>query len=195
MQINKAFWRKNSLAPMSFAQLTYTKMRFARAPETEGMIEKMAYQEIPAPRQQQIDRERAVIEQLAGADDVVKFMRGEHDVLNQSALVKKAVAMQEEVMPILLRRFLTSLQDSFVETAAFAFAAADDCYARQLYELYPQINYIYAQTQACIVFGAKGMEDASDFLLEEYERFQREYPEEPLKEGPLLALHVLHGKL
>ncbi len=195
MPVNKAFFRANTLTPMSFAQLTYTKMRFASAPETDGLIERMAYRELPAARQQQIDKERAVIEQLSSAEEVVKYMRGVYDVLNQSALVRRAVAMQEEVMPILLRRIQTSVQDPFVETAAFVFAAADPAYAKQLFELYPQINYIYAQAQACIVFGAVGMEGIDDFLLAEYERMKAEFPKDSLKEGPLMALHILHGKV
>lgn len=195
MPVNKAFFRANPLQPMSFAQLTYTKMRFARALETEGMIENMAYQEIPAARRQQIDQERGVIEGLSSAEEVVHYMRGGYDVLNQSALVRRAVAMQEEVMPILLRRFQSSVQDSFVETAAFAFAAADPVYTMRLFELYPQINYIYAQTQACIVFGAAGLAGLDDFLLAEYERMKRDFPEESLKEGPLMALYILHGRV
>ncbi len=194
MPVNKAFFRTHPPASMSFARLTWTKMCLAK--QSEGnTLEKLAYQEIPAARRAQVDGERKVIEALTEAEAVVRMMRGGHDVLNQSALVNKAVELQETVMPLLLRRYLSTVQDSFVENAAFAFAAADPKWARQLLEQYPLIGYDYARAQACIVFAAAGVEGIEDFLLEEFARFEQAYPEEPLKEGPLVGLYILAGKV
>jgi len=59
-----------------------------------------------------------------------------------------------------------------------------------LREMYNEIRYPFAQASACLVFGMQGMEEEMPFLLSEYERFQRNFPDESFDQHPLLALYI-----
>ena len=47
---------------------------------------------------------------------------------------------------------------------------------------------------ACLVFGIQKQEDTLPLLLTEYQRLQKEFPEESLCQGPLLAIYILYNK-
>lgn len=64
----------------------------------------------------------------------------------------------------------------------------------QLKTLYPEIRNPYAQSMACLVFGIQKQEDTLPLLLAEYQRLKKEFPEESLCQGPLLAIYILYDK-
>ena len=190
----KNFFRDNTLDEMSvplFAQFFMTayfddKVHNAISESLEGIMD--------PERKAKIKEEQEKISRLETGEEVVKFIRGDYDVLNQTLLCKKALTMQAEVMPPLLRRFKTSLQDSVTETAVYILSYADREYVDQLIEMYSEIRSPYAQSMACLALGVQKREDTLPFLLREYERFKREYPAKRYCQGPLLAIYILHGK-
>jgi len=191
----KNFFKKNPLNPTS----AYNIALYILDPDfEEDMFNRLLDKEDEtgdSSSLDQIDKEEEEIRALSDAEDVVKRMRQSIAMLNRSILADKALSMWEETMPLILRRFRTSSQTEFIETAFHIFAEADDSVIEPLKELYPDIRDPYARSMACVVFGMHDCEEMIPMLLREYERFREDYPDEEYEQGPLLALYQLYSML
>lgn len=191
----KNFFKKNPLNPTS----AYNIALYILDPDfEEDMFNRLLDKEDEtgdSSSLDQIDKEEEEIRALSDAEAVVKRMRQSIAMLNRSVLADQALSMWEETMPLILRRFRTSSQTEFIETAFHIFAEADDSVIEPLKELYPDIRDPYARSMACVVFGIHDREEMIPMLLREYERFREDYPDEEYEQGPLLALYQLYGML
>lgn len=190
----KRFFKDNPIEELSAANLCHFKMMLARKAEAQQMIEDKVSMGITPERRASIAEEKKTIAALSTGEEVVTFMRKKSEGVNQNLLCQKALSMQEQTIPLILRRYCTTHQDKFVDTAVQILAQAEKCYAEALLEMYPGIRDPYAKSMACLVFGVQHLEQAAPLLYEEYERMKREYTQESLCQGPLLGLYVLHGK-
>ena len=190
----KNFFRDNPLDKMSPPLIAHFSMTAGFNEELQNAMWEILEGELDPKRKTLIKEEQETISRLETGEDVVKFIRNDCDVVNRDRLCKKALTMQAEVMPPLLRRFKTSFQDSVTETAVYILGYADREYVDQLISMYPEIRSPYAQSMACVALGVQEREDALPLLLREYERLRREYPKESYCQGPLLAIYILYGK-
>ena len=190
----KNFFRDNPLDQMSSPLVAHFSMTAGLNEKIQAAMWDILEGELAPERKAKIKTEQEEIPLLETGEAVVKFIRNDYDVVNRDRLCKKALTMQAEVMPPLLRRFKTSFQDSVTETAVYILGYADREYVDQLIAMYPEIRNPYAQSMACVALGVQKREDALPLLLREYERFKREYPEESYCQGPLLAIYILYGK-
>lgn len=191
----KNFFKKNPLNPTS----AYNIACYLLDPDfEEDMFNRLLDKEDEtgdSSSLDQIDKEEEEIRALSDAEAVVKRMRQSIAMLNRSVLADQALSMWEETMPLILRRFRTSSQTEFIETAFHIFAEADDSVIEPLKELYPDIRNPYARSMACVVFGMHDCKEMIPMLLREYECFREDYPDEEYEQGPLLALYQLYGML
>ena len=191
----KNFFKKNPLNPTS----AYNIACYVLDPDfEEDMFNRLLDREDEtgdSSRLTQIDEEETQIWNLHDAEAIVKRMRQKIHPLNRTVLANQALSVWEETLPLILRRFRTSSQTEFIETAFHVFAEADDSVIEPLKELYPDIRDPYARSMACVVFGMHDREEMIPMLLKEYEQFQKDYPEEEYEQGPLLALYQLYGML
>ena len=191
----KNFFKKNPLNPTS----AYNIALYILDPDfEEDMFNRLLDKEDEtgdSSSLDQIDKEEEEIRALSDAEAVVKRMRQSIAMLNRSVLADQALSMWEETMPLILRRFRTSSQTEFIETAFHVLAEADDSVIEPLKELDPDIRDPYARSMACVVFGMHDCEEMIPMLLREYERFREDYPDEEYEQGPLLALYQLYGML
>lgn len=190
----KKFFRDNPLEEMSSPAIALFSMEMGFNEKLQSAVQDILDQGLDPERKTQIKAEQEKISQLETGEEVVKFIRNNYDIVNRDRLCKKALTMQAEVMPLLLRRFRTSFQDNLVETAVYILAYAEPEYVDQLITMYPEIRNPYAQSMACVVLGVQKREETLPLLLREYERFMREYPEESFDQGPLLAIYRLDGR-
>ena len=188
------FFQDNPLDELSAPLVAHFSMTAGFNEKLQAAKWDILERELDPERKAKIKAEQEEIPRLETGEAVVKFIRNDYDVVNRDRLCKKALTMQAEVMPPLLRRFKTSLQDSVTETAVYILSYADREYVDQLIEMYSEIRSPYAQSMACLALGVQKREDTLPFLLREYERFKREYPAELYCQGPLLAIYILHGK-
>lgn len=195
MRIPRQFWKQNPLKKMSAAQISYFSMSIFSIDELNEKMSEIIDPGISADRRTVIEEELRQIEILDSGESIIKFMRHEYDIVNRNALCKKALKMQDEVMPLVLSRFRTSAQTVFIETAAMIFAHCDARYALELREAYPNIRDPYARSIASLSLAVQEDEEAIPLLMQEYERLHRDYPEESYDQGPLLALYRLCGKM
>ena len=97
-------------------------------------------------------------------------------------------------MPLILKRYKTTFQTCFVETAVRILGNTDRQYTIELWKHYKEIRNPSAQSMACLLFGTHELKEAVPLLLAEYERMKKEYPEESFNQGPLLALYKICGE-
>ena len=157
-------------------------------------MERIVGEHMPDERRIQIAKDKEEVEKLDSGEAVVSYMRKNHDNLVDPMFCKKALTLESEAAPLIVRRYKTTALDRFVELAFRILAKADKKYAEQLFQEYREIRNPYAQSMACLLFGEHEMEEAVPLLMKEYERFKRDYPEESYNQAPLLALHILYGE-
>ena len=140
------------------------------------------------------ESQRRLIEETDDPAALVDLMRKGINISNTSAYIKKVLMYQGECLPLLLKRYMTSGQDEFIEMSTKVLIKADELYVRQLQEMYERIRNPYARACACLVFGQRGMKDRLQFLVGEYDKFKRQYPGERFEQFPLVAIYQLSGK-
>ena len=193
-KLPKSFFKKNPLEQMSTAIIADFSLTVEFNDRLHAEMEKILDEHISDERHIKIAKDKEEVEHLDNGEAVITYMRKDHDNVADPMFCKKALTMEAEVAPLILKRYKTTGQDRFVELAFRILAKADIKYARQLFEEYREIRDPYAQAMACLLFGEHEMEDAVPLLLKEYERFKKEYPDESLNQAPLLALHILYGE-
>jgi len=193
-RLPNSFFKENPLKEISAATIGYATIVSKAIGELDQMIGDIAAQGIDASRKERIRQERQRIEQTDDPAELVEIMRKGHDILNQRFLCEKVMALHEQAIPLVLKRYRTCALDQFIDAATAVFASGEKKYAQMLREMYKDIRYPYARACACLAFGMQGMEEEIPFLLGEYRYFQQAYPEESFDQHPLLALYLLHGK-
>lgn len=121
-------------------------------------------------------------------------MRKIKEPQNRKVLLNKARDMQEDVMPLVLKRLVTSGHDVFIENAAILPGHADMKYVEQLYDMFHKIRNPYARLEASLVFGMKRKKGYTALLLEQFELIKQEVPGTDYEQGPLLALYLIYGE-
>ena len=193
-RLPNSFFQKNPLQHLSAAMIAHYTITERLNEKFDSLVYNLTEEGIDDVRKAKIQQERQRIEETNDPAALVEFMRKGHDVFNQNLLCKKILQNQEETMSLLLKRYRTCALDQFIDAATAVFATGEQKYAHQLRDIYADIRNPFAQACACLVFGMQEMDEEIPFLLHEYERFQREYPNETYHQHPLLSLYLLHGK-
>lgn len=194
----KSFFRDHPLANISFARFSYFQMAELKQGTMSEIYAKTSLSDLlPKERVEQIAAENERISHLQTEEDVIQALRKVKESFCRDAIVKRALEMEDTVLPLLLQRYQTNRVDFFIEGAAHIFARADVRYAEALFADYESIRSDYARAQACLVFAAKDMKQAIPLLLTEMNRLKtvtnREFRTD-LSQAPLLALYVLNNE-
>ncbi len=139
--------------------------------------------------------EKEAIMNLNNAQDIVTFMRKMKDSVNTRSLMEKALAYQDEVMPLVLEKLCKSGHDIFIENAATLLAGADEKYTEQLYDIFPNIRNTYARSELCLVFGVMKKTEYTPLLMEQFRIIKEERPDRDYEQGPLFALYTDCSKI
>ena len=139
-------------------------------------------------KQESIDR---MIDEASSPDAIVKLLRKKSELEISIKLIEKAIDIEEETLPIIQTRILTTGQDVFIENALkYLLRCKTNC-SQWIMENYQEIRSEYMKSMLCLVLGFRGDASMIDFLIEEAERFEREYPDETYDQGPALAVQEL----
>lgn len=195
MKLPKHFFEENPLINFSTAMFTHFRMITITISDLDERINEVIVPDMEKSRYERFVVERECIANLNKAEDIVSCMRKIEDVSNSSLLIQKAIEYQDDVAPLVLKKLCTSGHDVFIENAAIFLANADIKYTEQLYELFPDIRNAYARSEASIVFGVKEKAEYVPLLMEQYIRIAEERPDMDYEQGPLLALHLIYGKM
>lgn len=190
--LHKSFFKNNPLDKMSAAVLADYHIRTQEIGELHDKMNSVLQSFIDEDRKAAIEQERAEIEAPDSGEGVVSHMRKLKEISLDYDLYNKAMTLEAETAPMILKRYMTSGQDHFIELSIRMLASFDRKYTDQLFSAYKEIRNPYAKAAACLLFGEKKMEDAVPLLMREYKRFKQEFPEENLSQFPLLALYILY---
>lgn len=193
-KLPKHFLDENPLRELSTAQLTYFQMNIELMSKLNEQVSGMVEDAMDQSRRGIYEIEKEGILKCDTAEEIVQYMRKMKEPQNRFLLIAKALESQEEIMPLILKRLLTSAHDVFIENAAILLANSDMKDVEQLYDIFKDIRSPYARSETSIVFGVKQRKDYTSLLLEQYELIRRECPGKNYEQGPLLALHLIHGK-
>lgn len=138
--------------------------------------------------------EKEAIMNLSNAEDIVSYMRRLKDPVNSCFLMEKALAYQDEVIPLVLKKICKSGHDVFIERSAILLGNADEKYMEQLYDIFPDIRNVYARSELCLVFGVMNKIEYTPLIVEQYYKIREERPDMDYEQGPLLALYLLYQK-
>lgn len=187
-KLDKRFFETHKVPELSAANIFYFSANDA-LPDLFQQFDIMAKEKgIMVPDN---SNERKIIASMTDPESIVNYMRKLNTIENRHEMVEKVSEYAVATMPLILKRYLTSALDGFIETAGRCFIKNDLQYTLDLRAQYYDIRNPYAKAVACLVFGMKGMNDECDFLYEEYERMRSAYPKESYSDFPLLALHVI----
>ncbi len=195
IRLPKHFFEDNPLNDISTALLTHIKMLTITMSEVDEQINKVVVPGMEKSRYDQYMAEKECIMNLKNAEDIVSFMRKIKDPSNSSFLIQKAIAYQDDVIPLVLKRICKSGHDVFIENASILIANADNKYTEELYDVFPDIRNTYARSELCIVFGVKKKAEYTQLLMEQFKSIKEERPDKDYEQGPLLALHLIYGKV
>ena len=133
-----------------------------------------------------------MIASMNDPESIVNDMRKLNAIECRYEMIEKVSEYADATIPLILKRYLTSALDGFIEIAGHCFIKNDLRYTLELRKRYKEIRNPYAKAVACLVFGMQGMDTECDFLYEEYEKMRRAYPNEGYADFPLLALHIIN---
>ena len=188
-KLDKKFFETHKVPELSAANIFYFSVN-AALPDLFQQFDKLAkVKGITVPDNSD---ERNMIASMNDPEIIVNYMRKLKAIENRHEMIEKVSEYAETTMPLILKRYLTSALDRFIETAGHCFIKNDLRYTLELRKRYKEIRNPYAKAVACLVFGMQGMDTECDFLYEEYEKMRSLYPNESYSDFPLLALHIIN---
>lgn len=188
------FFKDNPIKEISAARLTYLGMVTISFSDLQEEVNREIVSKMDKSRYENYLVEKEAIMNLNNAQDIVTFMRKIKDSVNTLLLMEKALAYQDEVIPLVLEKLCKSGHDIFIENATTFIANADEKYTEQLYDIFPDIRNTYARSELCLVFGVMKKTEYTQLLMEQFHKIKEESPDKDYEQGPLFALYLLYGE-
>ncbi len=189
--LSKSFFANNPYKEVSAARIVcFTLLNDG----IEELVSQYAEEGISAERMEKIQSEKGMIANETDPQALLKYLRSDIDVMNRPALVRRALEYEDEILPAVTQRLVTSGNDHFIENAVRLLAKSQEDYTAPLVEQYAEIRDPHTQSMVCVVLGKRGEEKIIPWMYERYMESKRLYPEESYSEGPLLALYELKAR-
>ena len=139
-------------------------------------------------RQEEASVERDEIEAATTHEEIIRFMRRHTDPVNQHILINKAMKFENEIVPEIIRRLKTSLNDGFIETSIRILAKSKIDVTKELLGYFDNMNSPYAQSMVMVLLGFKADESYIPWFIKKYAELKKNYPNESYYEGAYYAL-------
>jgi len=130
----------------------------------------------------------------ADAELVIRLMRRGVDSINQDALVYRALVFEDTVVPEVIKRLKTSLNDFFIETAARLLSICKMDIAEELINNFGDFRNPYAQSVVLLTLGFKADETHIPWLIDKYHHMKKLYPNKTYCEGAYYALYEIETR-
>lgn len=161
--------------------------------EIREIMNEVVFEDQPGRKEEAL-AEQHEIESVTTSDQLLRFMRRHTDPVNQHILVNKAMEFEDEIVSQIIRMLKTSLNEGFIETAIRILAKSEQDVAGKLIKYYDDIRLPYAQSMVLVLLGFKADEAEIPWLIEQYEKLKRLYPDESHCEGAYYALCEIGGR-
>lgn len=131
------------------------------------------------------------IQKCTDAKQLVKFMRKPMSEPCHAVLIKRALLLEQEVLPLAEDLALRSVQDEFLDSFVEFVLYTRKNPSPWILEHYSEIRSDFLKSQLCVVLGLRGTPKYIPFLLQEVEHLKGIDPSDPLEQGPIVALSIL----
>ena len=195
MKVTRQFFRDNPMEDIPLAQVIDLRIRMFEMEKARTELNEIADSLKP---QEQLDAEAqqiAAVQAVQTPDELINLMRKIKGTIFHEDFTRKALSMEEEALPKIVERFCRNMTDCFLEASEMIFFYADRKYLDELLANYKEIRSPYAQSIVCLLIGMAEYKDVDEFLMNEYQRFKKDYPDEIYSQFPLYALQLLHPEL
>lgn len=183
----KRFIENHPARRVSAARITYT---LYVQPEVEAAASRLA--EVQTEMTEQDLEYKQIIEQTEDANALVKLMRKHLCAVNRDALRIRLLKHEQEVLPLIKEKAMTTMQDDFIENAIYVLLRCRENCSAWILEQYEEFRSEYLKSLLCLVLGFKGEKELISFMMRETDRYVREYPGEYFEQGPVLAVQELY---
>lgn len=126
--------------------------------------------------------------------ELVNLMRKEMPGQEQMLLRKKVLENDKECYESVCMKVLTNRQDTFINNAIHYILRSEYVTKEWVLSNYSNILSEYMKSLLCIKIGIEGTPEDIPFLMEEVERFERDYPDETYSQGPVIALEHIEDQ-
>ena len=186
---DKKFFTTHDIPKYSVANVYYYSVSDYLSGMSEIFLKEAKEKGITLP---DYSKEENEINKLTDPLEIVNYIRKINAMANRDVIVQKVTEYADSTMPLILKRYLTSGLDEYIEISGHCFLKNDLKYLAELKSRYEEIRNPYAKAIACLIFAMSDLDTDTIFLYQEYLKFRRMYPNEEYEHFPLLGLHLLY---
>lgn len=191
--LTKQFFQDHPYVENSAQQLIYGALLHGEIEEAAAKIFLENFK-ISDARLDRIAREKEMILAQNDPKIIFQFLRKDLDPLSRTVLIERALAFEEEIVPMVVEKLVRSNHDAFIENAVRLLGKSKQDYSSLLLERYAEFRSPYVQSLLCVILGIRGQEDIIPWMIDRFHEMKRRYPDQNYDQGPLLALHELKAR-
>lgn len=183
----KSFIDDHDFEVVSAADIEYS---LHTNPEVIQEMKKLMQDISDESEQEKLLREK--IEECNRPDELVNYMRKPMNMGIRELLIGKLLEMEDEVIPLIKQKCLRNSFEIFIENAVrFLIVSKENC-TEWIIENYFEIRSEYLKSMLCLVIGFRGNIETIPFLIQQAERYEKNYLDENYERGPVLAVTELY---
>ncbi|SHK22299.1 hypothetical protein SAMN02745975_03899 [Geosporobacter subterraneus DSM 17957] len=191
--MSKKFFEDNPYMENSVQRFIYSTLLYE---ELEDLANEITIKQglLSDERLEHITREKELIQSEQNPEEIFQLLRKKTEMINRRLLVKKALAFEEVILPMVVDKLMRSYHDIFIENSIELLAKSNKNYSSLLMEKYTEIRSPYVQSLVCLILGFRGEEKIIPWMVDRFYEMKKLYPDESYDQGPLLALHELNSR-
>jgi hypothetical protein len=182
----------------SAAYLAHFQMTLDRNPGADAIVQEKMFDVIYKEQPERIQiaaADKAEVAAVQGSVGIVRLMRRKIAFEARRGLIDKALKLEDEVLPDVIRRLKTNMIDEFIEISVRFLSLCQKDITDELVKLYNETYNPYTQSQLLIVLGFRAGEDLIPWMIEQYDMLKKRYPEETYCEGAYYGLVEMDNRL
>ena len=187
----KWFFNENGLdrgaAPPSAAQEHFHIRLLLENISFEDILDGPVVKGMPE-REQALLAEKEEIESAADVDQLIRIMRRGADIMNQQALVRRALDFADEIIPVVIKMLKTSMNELFIELSTRILAVCDMDISEELIRVYEEVRSPFAKSMILVALGFKAGEKRIPWIMKRYKELRLSHPGEDYCYGAYYAL-------
>ena len=117
---------------MTSAAIAIFQMDMLESDSLMESVQSIADEAMPGDRKKEIAADRDFLLSLSTQDELFNYMRKRCELANRHILCRKALEMEDEIMPELIRKWKRNGGDMFCESAALISSQAQEKYIDQI---------------------------------------------------------------
>ena len=172
------------------AEIMYFLLKAVVLPEGDEIRDALDgfHKKVMPERIEEAAAEKEEIEKISSGKELVRFMRRKFDALNRYAVVKKAMELESEVVPDVLKRFRTNRMEEFIEIATLVLAKSKFDMVETMIGYYEEMPNPHGQSMVLLLLGFKADESRIPWLISKYRELKRRHPKGCFHEGAWYGL-------